>query len=113
MWTVTKRLCVFFRQDFHDFCAPFRNKIHHFKILTMPWVYVFCSLLTRTQLDLAFPLCLEVANTFLIFFFKQNGKNLFRVVQFDTVTLFSFDFPLNVLQLSPVTHCVACSFLSA
>ena len=40
---------------FTTFCAPFRNGIPHFKILAMPYVYVLCSLLTRIQGSLAFP----------------------------------------------------------
>ena len=44
---------------------------------------------------------------------KQNGKNVFRVARFDTVMLFSFDFPLNFLKTSLATHYVACSFLLA
>ena len=42
---------------------------------------------------------------------KAKGKNVFRVVRFDTVTLFSFDFPLNFLKSSLPMHYVACSFL--
>ena len=44
---------------------------------------------------------------------KQEGKNVFRVVRFDTVTLFSFDSPLNFLKSWLVMHYVACSFLPA
>ena len=40
---------------FTTFCAPFSNRISHFKILAMLWVYVLCSLLTQTQQSLAFP----------------------------------------------------------
>ena len=40
---------------FTTFCAPFPNRISHFKILAMPLVYVLCSLLTRTQGSLTFP----------------------------------------------------------
>ena len=32
---------------FTNFCAPFPNRISHFKILAMPYIYVLCSLLTR------------------------------------------------------------------
>ena len=56
---------------------------------------------------------LEVGNTFLMLVLKQNNKNVFRVVQFDTVMLFSFDFSLNFLKFSLATHYVACSFLLA
>ena len=31
---------------FMIFCAPFPNRIFHFKILAMPYVYVLCLLLT-------------------------------------------------------------------
>ena len=40
---------------FTTFCAPFPNRISHFKILAMLYIYVLCSLLTRTQESLAFP----------------------------------------------------------
>ena len=40
---------------FTNFCAPFPNRISHFKILTMPSIYVLCPLLTRTQGSLTFP----------------------------------------------------------
>ena len=40
---------------FTTFCAPFHNRISHFKILAMPYVLVLCSLLIRTQRSLAFP----------------------------------------------------------
>ena len=40
---------------FKTFCAPFSNRISHFKILAMPHTYVLCSLLTRNQGTLAFP----------------------------------------------------------
>ena len=36
------------------FCAPFTNGISHLKILAMPYIYVLCSLLTRTQGSLVF-----------------------------------------------------------
>ena len=39
---------------FTTLCAPFPNRITHFKILATPLVYVLCSLLTRTQGNLAF-----------------------------------------------------------
>ena len=35
------------------------------------------------------------------------------MLRFYTVTLFSFDFPLNFLKPSPAAHYVACSFLRA
>ena len=41
---------------FTTFCAPFPNRISHFKILSMPYIYVLCSSRTRTQWSLAFPL---------------------------------------------------------
>ena len=56
---------------------------------------------------------LEVGDTFLILILKQKGKKVFRVVRFDTVKLFSFDFPLNFLKSSVATHFVVCSFLPA
>ena len=31
---------------FTTFCAPFPNRISHFKILAMPYIYVLYSLLT-------------------------------------------------------------------
>ena len=40
---------------FTTFWAPFPNRISHFKILAIPYIYVLCSLLTRTQGSLAFP----------------------------------------------------------
>ena len=40
---------------FTTFCASFPNRISHFKILAEPWIHVLCSLLTRTQGSLAFP----------------------------------------------------------
>ena len=43
--------------------------------------------------------------------FKQNSKNVFPVVPFDSATLFSFDFLLNFLKSSLATHYIACSFL--
>ena len=47
---------VFFpHKMFTTFCAPFPNKISHFKILAMPYIIVLCSLLTRTPGSLAFP----------------------------------------------------------
>ena len=46
---------LFEHKMFTAFCAPFPNRISYFKILAMPWVYVLCSLLTRTQGSLAFP----------------------------------------------------------
>ena len=47
---------VFFAHKmFMTFCAPLPNRISHFKILAMPYVYVLCSLLTRTQGSLGFP----------------------------------------------------------
>ena len=49
----------------------------------------------------------------IIFRILTKGKNVFRVVRFHTVTLFSFDFPLNFLKSSLATHYVACSFLPA
>ena len=58
---------------------------------------------------------LEVGITFLILSYSKakKAKNVFRVVRFHTVTLFSFDFPLNFLRSSLATHYVACSFLPA
>ena len=40
---------------FTTFCASLPNRISHFKILAMSSVYVLCSLLTRAQGRLAFP----------------------------------------------------------
>ena len=40
---------------FTTLCAPFPNIISHFKIVAMPYVYAFCSLLTQIQGSLAFP----------------------------------------------------------
>ena len=57
---------------------------------------------------------LEVGITFLILSYsKAKGKNVFGVVRFDTVTLFSFDFPINFLKSSLAMHYVSCSFLPA
>ena len=36
---------VFSAHMFTTFCAPFPNRISHFKILTKPYVYVLCSIL--------------------------------------------------------------------
>ena len=49
-------VCVFSAHKmFTTFCAPFSNRISHFKILSMPLVHVVCSLLKQTQGSLAFP----------------------------------------------------------
>ena len=49
------KICVFSAHEmFTTFCAPFPNRISHFKILAMPFVCGLCSLLTRTQGSLAF-----------------------------------------------------------
>ena len=40
---------------FTTLCAPLPNRISNFKVLVMPYIYVLCSLLTRTQGGLAFP----------------------------------------------------------
>ena len=42
-------------KTFTTFCAPFLSRISHFKILARPLIYVLCSLLTRTQGSLAYP----------------------------------------------------------
>ena len=64
---------------FSSFCARFPNRICHFKILAMPYVYEPCSLLTRTQGSLAFPLSFEIGDTF--FYIKlcwsKRAKMLF------------------------------------
>ena len=41
------------RKMFTTFCAPFPDRISHFKILTMPYIYVLCPLLTQNQGSLA------------------------------------------------------------
>ena len=50
-----KALMFFAHEIFTTFCAPFPNRISKFEILAMPLVYVLCSLLTRVQGSLAFP----------------------------------------------------------
>ena len=42
---------------------------------------------------------------------EHNSKNVFRVVRFDPVALFCFDFLINFLKLLLATHYVARSFL--
>ena len=49
------KVCVFSAHKmFTTFCTLFPNRISRFKILAMPCVYVFCSLLTRAQGSPAF-----------------------------------------------------------
>ena len=56
---------VFFaHQIFTTFCAPFPSRISRFKILAMPQVYVLCSLLSRTQGNLAFPVVWKYGSHF-------------------------------------------------
>ena len=55
---------------------------------------------------------LETGITFLIlsYFKAKRKKNVFRVVRFHTVMLFSFDIPLNFLKSSLAAHYVAYFF---
>ena len=49
------KTCVSFTHKvFTTFCAPFSNRISHFKILAMLLVYVLCLLLRQAQGSLAF-----------------------------------------------------------
>ena len=73
----------------------------------MPFVHF-----SREPKEFLVSLSLEAGNTFLICILKQNSKNVFHVVRFDTGTLFSFDFSLNFPKSLLAMHYIACYLLS-
>ena len=82
---------------FATFCASFPNISFQDPGYALP----LCTLFTAdtNPREPCVSRSLEVGITFLILSYsKAKGQNVCRVVRFDTVTLFCFDFPLNVLS---------------
>ena len=55
LYRVTTFMCFLHIRCSRLFVLLFSDRISHFKILSMPKIYVLCSLLTQTQGSLAFP----------------------------------------------------------
>ena len=70
---------------FTTWCAPFPNRIFDFEILRF----------------------------LILSYFEAKQQNVFHVVRFYAVMLFSFDYPLDFLKTLLVKHYVVCSFLLA
>ena len=84
------------------------------------WLGISCTFVSpclvcsgELKESLPFPELLGMIPVALKTIVKQNTNNVFEVVQFHTVTLFSFDFPSNFLMALLAKHDVACLFFLA